>query len=76
MISHRSLRETSRGRRPPTLGTLITSSLPRKRAAATPNFFLTRSASSNGVRRPTAMSLETWAPPSPSTEVCLIEPSE
>ena len=60
MISHRILRETWRGRRPPTEGTLITSSLERKRAAATPNFFLMRSASSKGVRRPTAMSFEMW----------------
>ena len=33
---------------------------PSSRALATPNFFLMRSASSKGVRRPTAMSLETW----------------
>ena len=53
MISHRILRETSRGRRPPTLGTLITSSLGQEaRRWRRRSFFLIRSASSKGVRRP------------------------
>ena len=57
-LAQRIFREISRGFRPPTDGTLMMSSEPRYRADATPNFFLIRSASSNGVRSPTAMSFD------------------
>ena len=55
-ISHNTLRESSRGLRPPTLGTSILSSLPTSDARQQPYFCLIFSASANGVRSPTAMS--------------------
>ena len=76
MISQRMRRLSTRGARPPTLGTSMVSSLSRLALCALPNFTLIFSASTIGVRRPTAMSLVRWLPPSGITLVCWMAPPE
>ena len=63
-------RAITRGRRPPTLATSMVSSSSTIDDSAQPARRLIFSASGIGVRRPTAMSLVKWSPPTAMTAVC------